>query len=82
MEKQFVKKNIKLSLDFDRYVSRNPKVLNRIPNGAWLVFTMKGDEDFNRMSWTIAGKIKADKQKIVEAHKEGNRWTVREFEFA
>jgi hypothetical protein len=81
MEKEFVKKNMKLSLDFDRYISRNPKILNSIPNGAWLVFTKKGDDNFNRMSWTIAGKIKADKQKIIEARKEGSRWNVRKFEF-
>lgn len=78
----FIKKNLKLSLAFDDYIAKHPSVLNRIPNDSLVIFTVKGDEEFNKMSWIVAGRAQVEKQKVVEARKEGARWNVKEFEFA
>lgn len=74
----FVKKNLKLSLDFDRYVTKNPQTLDRIPNGSWVVFTVRGDDKFNKLSWALAGRMTKQKQKMVEARKESKRWKIVE----
>jgi len=79
--KYFIKKNLKLSLAFDNYINRYPSVLNKIPNDSLVVFTVKGDEEFNKMSWIVAGRAQSEKQKVIEARKEGNRWNVSKFEF-
>lgn len=75
MSEKFIKKNIKLSLEFDRYISKNPDTIAKIPRGAYVVMTVKGDEKFNRNSRSLAhkGKIK----RYIEARKEGARWSLR-----
>ena len=76
MSKKFVKKNIKLSLEFDRYLSKHPDALAKIPQGACVIITQKGDKVFNQEGKSIAGKVK---QKCIEARKEGSRWTLHPF---
>jgi hypothetical protein len=76
----FVKKNLKLSLAFDNYINKYPAILNKIPNDSLVVFTVRGDEAFNKMSWVIAGRAYAEKDKVIEARKEGHKWNVRKFE--
>jgi len=78
----FIKKNLKLSLAFDDYIAKYPSVLNKIPNDSLIIFTVKGDEEFNKMSWIVAGRAQVEKQKIVEARKEDNRWKIQKFSFA
>lgn len=80
--KYFVKRNLELSLAFDNYINKYPSVLNKIPNDSLVVFTVRGDEKFNKMSWVVAGRAYAEKNKVIEARKEGSRWNVRKFEFA
>jgi len=78
MSKQFVEKNIKLSLEFDRYVSKNPQVFKKIPNGACVVFTERGKAGFNKNSRVMAEKVSArSHQKCIEARKEGSRWILQ-----
>ncbi len=76
MSKNFIKKNIKLSLEFDRYLAKNPAAFEKIPNNACLVLTVKGDEDFNRESKTMVKAAKDRRQKCVEARKEGAQWIL------
>ena len=76
MSKNFIKKNIKLSLELDRYLGKHPAVFDKIPNKACVVITIKGDNEFNRESKIIIQKAKEEKQKCVEARKEGIRWVL------
>lgn len=77
--KYFIKKNLKLSLAFDKYINKYPAVLNKIPNNSLVVFTVRGDEVFNKMSGAVAERAQMEKQKVIEAHKLGNKWNVAQF---
>jgi basic membrane lipoprotein Med (substrate-binding protein (PBP1-ABC) superfamily) len=79
MSNQFIKKNIKLSLEFDKYLSKHPAEFKKIPNKACIVITVKGDKEFNRSSLAIAQKVKQDSQKCIEARKEGSNWILEPF---
>jgi hypothetical protein len=79
MSKNFIKKNIKLSLEFDRYLAKNPEAFDKIPNKACVMITVEGDDDFNRESKTMVRAAKSEKQKCVEAHKKGGRWVLEPF---
>jgi len=48
----------------------------KIPNNACLALTVKGDDAFNRESKTMVKMAKSQKQKCVEARKEGARWVL------
>jgi hypothetical protein len=76
MSEQFIKKNIKLSLEFGRYLSGNPVLFRKIPNKGILVFTIKGDKYFNKSSWSLAESAKASKSKVVEVQKQGSKWEI------
>ena len=76
MGKNFIKKNIKLSLEFDRYLAKNPATFEKIPNNACLVLTVDGDDAFNQESKAMVRIAKSQRQKCVEARKEGERWVL------
>ena len=73
MSKKFVKKNIELSLEFDRYLVKHPDELAKIPQGACVFITQKGDQVFSQESKSLAAKIK---QKCIEARKERSQWIL------
>lgn len=75
MSEAFIKKNVKLSLEFDDYLVKHPSLFSAIPNGAYIVITISDDKNFNANSLSLV----RDKQrkKIVEAHKSGTSWTIR-----
>ena len=77
MSKKFVEKNIKLSLEFDKYLAKNPKAYNKIPKGACIIITQKGDKIFNKASIAIVRSAKEEKQKCIEARKEGAHWILQ-----
>ena len=79
MSKKLVEKNIKLSLEFDRYLSKHPGEFDKIPNKACIIITVKGDKKFNLNSKALAQIAKRDKQKCIEARKEGNTWVLEPF---
>jgi hypothetical protein len=76
MSNQFIKKNIKLSLEFGNYLSKNPSLYRKIPNKGTLVFTIKGDKYFNKTSWSLVENVKASKSKVVEVQKQGSKWQI------
>jgi len=76
MSNQFIKKNINLSLAFDRYLFRNPDLFMKIPNKSTLVFTIKGDKSFNRSSRSLVESARVPKSKIVEVQKQGSKWEI------
>ena len=75
MSEDFTKKNIKLISEFDEYIARHPKVYAAIPNGAWIVITVKNDKKFNDTSISLVRDRR--RKKVVEAHKSGTSWTIR-----
>jgi len=77
MTEAFISKNVKLSLEFDQYLATHPKLFESIPNGAYIVITISGDDRFNEDSISIVQDLK--RKKIVEAHKSSNKWSLRPF---
>ena len=75
MSETFIKKNAKLSLEFDGYLVKHPEVFSDIPNGAYVVITLNDDERFNTASLSLIKDKR--RKKIVEAHKTGDTWSVR-----
>lgn len=80
MSEAFIKKNVKLSLEFDDYLVKHPKLFSEIPNGAYIVITLNGDKKFNLESLSLIRDKR--RKKIVEAHKSGSVWSVRPLELA
>ena len=77
MSEKFVKKNIKLSMEFDEYLVKHPELFKKIPNGAYIVITIKNDPKFTEQSVSILKNTR--RKKIVEAQKSGTSWTLRPF---
>lgn len=75
MSEAFIKKNVKLSLEFDNYLATHPQLFELIPNGAYIVITTQADSQFNATSLSLI-KDKSRK-KIVEAHKAGSAWHIQ-----
>lgn len=77
MSEALTKKNIKLSIQFDNYLAKNPELLEQIPNKATVILTVKGDYYFNRISRSFTKNLpKKWTQNIVEARKEGSKWKI------
>ena len=80
MSEAFIKKNVKLSLEFDEYLVKHPKLFSEIPNGAYIVITLSNDQAFNTESRSLVKDKR--RKKIVEAHKSGAAWSVRPLQLA
>ena len=74
MTKKLLEKNIKLSLEFDQYLNKHPDLYTKIPNGASVIITVKGDDEFNKNN---RANVSDTSGKIVEAMKENRRWFVQ-----
>lgn len=77
MTKNMIEKNIKLSLDFDRYVSRNPSALRFLPQGANIIFVHSKDKALSEANRDIARNSKSGK--FYEAAKKDGAWRVSAF---
>lgn len=75
MSEAFIKKNVKLSLEFDEYLAKHPVLFEKIPNGAYIVITVNGDNKFNEDSLSIVKNMK--RKKLIEAHKTTSSWSLR-----
>ena len=73
---EFVRKNLKLSADFNSYILENPGILYNIPESSCIVFNVKDDKEFSDKNIKIARKTK---KKCLVATKEGNKWKVENF---
>jgi hypothetical protein len=82
MSDNFTKKNIKLSLQFNRFLSNNPHLYDKIPNKSILAFTIKGDRYFNQCSKNLIDSVGVNKRKIVEIQKQGSKWKILSPAFA
>lgn len=76
MTEKFTQKNTKLSLEFDRYLSNKPSFYAHIPNKGTIVFTVKGDNAFNKHSYSMLRKSNL-RNKIVEVQREApGKWRI------
>jgi len=75
MSKNNIKKNIKLSGEFDRYISRNPSVLKRIPRGVNIVMTSSKDQALSTANRNIARNNRSGQ--FIEAHKADGSWKIQ-----
>ena len=75
MSDAFIKKNVKLFLEFDNYLVKHPDIYAKIPNGAYTVITVKDDHEFSEESISMIMKTK--KRNVVEAEKSGTKWDFR-----
>jgi hypothetical protein len=56
-EKEFVDKNSMLVKEFDRYILEYPEFAERLPNNAFIVMQMAGDEEFNQWAKDTARRV-------------------------
>ena len=75
MSNKFVKKNIKLSVEFDRYLSRNEHLYKQIPRGAHIIITDRKDKRFSESTRNLAQRS-AKGGRFIEARKEGKEWKL------
>jgi hypothetical protein len=75
-QKTRIRKNLSLSADFNAYLLRNPKVMDKLPRKASIVFEDKKDSAFSRANLNTA-KESSGKEKYFVASKSGSRWSVR-----
>lgn len=78
MSEANISKNVKLSIEFDQYLVNHPKQLSKIPNGAYIIITVNGDNSFNKESISLIKEH--PRKKFIEAHKTSKNWLVRPFE--
>ncbi len=75
MSKKDAQKNIKLSLEFDSYVSRNPKVLDSFPRGSHFIVVSTRDRKLSDENLKVARNSRSGK--FVVACKQDHRWNIK-----
>jgi len=75
MTKTLIQKNMKLSLEFDRYISGKPSALRQVPHGSEIILTSSSDKKLSDANWSIVRESK--RGKFVEARKSGSSWKIR-----
>jgi hypothetical protein len=75
-QKTRIKKNLSLSVDFNAYLLRNPKVMDKLPKKVCIVFEDKKDGIFSRANLNTARET-SRREKCFVASKSGSRWSLR-----
>ena len=78
LPKKLIQKNIKLSGEFDKYISENPKAFSRVPSGVHVVITSSSDNTLSESNISIARNSRSGN--FIEAHKSGGSWHIKPFE--
>ena len=74
MSKKNIQKNIKLSLEFDTYISKHPRMLKSLPRGASVILASSSDKRLSKANYAIARSSKSGK--FVVASKTGSSWKI------
>ena len=64
-QKVFVEKNSVLVREFDRYILEYPDFAERLPDNAFVVMQIEGDEDFNKWARETAVGVAEKDNRIV-----------------
>lgn len=78
MSNKYIKKNLRLGLEFDTYIMKHPSAYKKIPQKAMVILTDKNDSVFTRESLDSAEQEHAHHRiSYIEAQKSGSRWNIR-----
>lgn len=75
MTKELIRKNIRLSHDFDTYVSKHPRALKSLTGGVHVILTTARDRKLSEANRSIARGSRSGK--FVEAHKSDGKWSIK-----
>jgi len=75
MSKELIQKNIKLSHEFDNYVSHSSHAYSRIPKGAHVVITTSTDKELSNANMSLMRRSRS--ARFVEAHKSSTGWVIK-----
>ena len=77
MSRNLIQKNIRLSHEFDKYVSNSPSAYRHIPKGARIVITSANDKKLSDTNISIARNSRGGQ--FIHAHKSSRGWTLNKF---
>ena len=60
--------NQEIGFEFNKYVLKNPKILEKIPTGAQVVFLLDDDPNFNKWSKSVNKRHREPGQPCVFIH--------------
>ncbi len=75
MSKELIQKNIKLSHEFETYISHSPRAYSRIPKGAHVVITSYSDKKLSIANMSLMRDRRTGH--FVEAHKSSAGWIIK-----
>jgi len=78
MIKELIRKSIRLSHEFDTYVSKHPRTLKSLSGGVNVVLTSASDSKLSAANISIAHNSRSGK--FVEAHKSDGLWRISAFQ--
>ena len=65
MVKRLQEQHALLIQEFNQYLFEHPQFLQDLPEKAVIVLQLKGDEEYNRWSREVAGKVKDEDQPLA-----------------
>ncbi|KKT41904.1 MAG: hypothetical protein UW30_C0003G0004 [Candidatus Giovannonibacteria bacterium GW2011_GWA2_44_13b] len=72
---RFIKKDIKLSIDFSEYINTHQDIFKDIPKNPCIIITDVNDKDFNEEKLKLSKEIKNKKSCFI-AEKAGGKWAL------
>jgi len=77
MSERNVKKNFKLSEDFNNYVIEHPEIFKRVPKDACIVMTEKKDSNLTKENIEMAKEIiRKERKSCFKAIKKNRKWML------
>lgn len=77
MNKSYIRKNIRLSNEFDSYMVSSRSARTRVPSGAHIILTSSKDRSLSESNLAIARNSRG--RKFVVAHNANGRWYIKDF---
>lgn len=64
-EKAMIRKNLLLGMEFDKYLIEHPALIEKIPQGAYVVLLPEDDSDLFKANMRLARKRLKEGEKVV-----------------
>ncbi len=64
-ERELIKKNVNLSIEFSKYIFEHPELEDKVPKGAQIVLLPEYDEELSAYNLMIAEKQREEGQPVV-----------------
>ncbi len=78
MTESNIRKNIRLSNEFDTYMVSNRSARARVPSGSHIILTSSKDASLSEANLSIARNSKS-RRTFVIAHNANGRWLIKDF---